>query len=101
VRLDSKDLESQLLSAQARREAQAAQIEVERARIASQRASLLGLVASCDQAKTDLARQGILVAKQDVAQVTFEQAKLKVEDLQGQAQPDGGRVESASAPAQP
>ena len=86
VRLDSKDLESQLLSAQARREAQAAQIEVERARIASQKAGLLGLVASCDQAKTDLERQKILLAKQDVAQVTFEQAKLKVEDFQAQCE---------------
>ncbi len=86
VRLDSKDLRSQLLSAQARREAQAAQIEVERARIASQKAGLLGLAASCEQAKTDLERQKILVAKQDVAQVTFEQAKLKVEDLEAQCE---------------
>ncbi len=86
VRLDSKDLESQLLSAQARREAQASQIEVEKARIASQKANLLGLTASCDQAKTDLERQKILVAKQDVAQVTFEQAKLKVEDLMAQCE---------------
>ena len=86
VRLDSKDLASQLLSAQARREAQAAQTEVEKARIASQRASLLGQLASCEQAKTDLERQRILLAKQDVAQVTFEQAKLKVEDLQAQCE---------------
>ncbi len=86
VRLDSKDLESQLLSAQARREAQAAQIEVERARIASQKAQLLGLDASCGQAKTDLARQKVLVAKQDVSQVTFEQAQLKVEDLVAQCE---------------
>ncbi len=86
VRLDSKDMESQLLSAQARREAQAAQIEVERARIASQKAGLLGLTATCEQAKTDLERQKVLLAKQDVAQVTFEQAKLKVEDLQSQCQ---------------
>lgn len=86
VRLDSKDLESQLLSAQARREAQAAQTEVEKARIAGQRANLLGLTASYEQAKTDLERQKVLLAKQDVAQVTFEQAKLKVEDLQSQCE---------------
>ena len=86
VRLDSKDLESQLLSAQARREAQAAQIEVEKARIASQKASLLGMNASCEQAKTDLGRQKVLVAKQDVSQVTFEQAQLKVEDLVAQCE---------------
>lgn len=86
VRLDSKDLESQLLSAKARREAQAAQIEVEKARIASQKAALLGLTATFEQAKTDLTRQEVLVAKQDVAQVTFEQAKLKVEDLGSQCE---------------
>jgi HlyD family secretion protein len=86
VRLDSKDLESQLLSAQARREAQASQIEVEKARIASQRANLLGLNASYEQAKTDLERQKVLLANQDVAQVTFEQARLKVEDMQAQCQ---------------
>jgi len=86
VRLDSKDLESQLLSAQARREAQASQTEVEKARIASQRANLLGLVASYEQAKTDQERQKVLFAQQDVAQVTLEQAQLKVEDLQAQCE---------------
>jgi HlyD family secretion protein len=95
VRLDSKDLESQLLSAQARREAQAAQIEVEKARIASQKANLLGLVASYEQAKTDLERQEVLVAKQDVAQVTFEQAKLKVEDLNAQCEASKHTLEAA------
>ena len=86
VRLDSKDLESRLLSAQASREAQASQTEVEKARIASQRANFLGLTASLEQARTDLERQKVLVAKQDVAQVTFELAKLKVEDLQAQCE---------------
>jgi HlyD family secretion protein len=86
VRLDSKDVESQLLSAQARREAQAAQTEVEKARISGQKASLLGLRASYEQAKTDLARQQTLLAKQDVAQVTCELAELKVEDLQSQCE---------------
>jgi HlyD family secretion protein len=86
VRLDSKDLESQLLSAQARREAQAAQIEVEKARIASLKANLIGTSASCEQAKMDLGRQKVLVAKQDVSQVTFEQAQLKVEDLVAQCE---------------
>ena len=51
VRVDSKDWESQLLSAQASRDAQAAQIEVEQARIASQKETLTGLKASLEQAQ--------------------------------------------------
>ena len=43
LKLDSKDWESQLVSAQANRDAQAAQSEVEQARIASQKATLKNL----------------------------------------------------------
>jgi HlyD family secretion protein len=84
VRLDSKDLESQLLSAQARRAAQAAGIEVEKARIASQKATLLGTVATLDQAKTDLQRQQTLLQTKDISQATYDQAKLKLDELQAQ-----------------
>jgi HlyD family secretion protein len=81
VRLDSKDLESRLLSAQADRAARAAQIEVERARVASQEASLLGQKASLEQAQRDFERQRELLASKDVSQVTFDEARLKVDDL--------------------
>jgi len=84
VRLDAKDLESQLLSAEASRAAQAAQIEVEKARIASQQASLLGLAASLKQAQTDLARQQGLLQSHDISQATFDQTKLKVDELAAQ-----------------
>ena len=84
VRLDAKDLESQLLSAKAGRSAQAAQIEVEKARIASQKASLAGLDASVKQAERDLQRQKGLLETQDISQATFDQTQLKLDDLKAQ-----------------
>lgn len=81
VRLDSKDLESQLLSAEAGRAAQAAQIEVEKARITGQEADLGGLAASLEQAKRDLERQRGLLQSQDVSQAAFDQAQLKVNEV--------------------
>lgn len=84
VQLDSKDLESRLRSARASRDGQAAQIEVEKARIAGQKASLLGTVARLEQAKTDLQRQGRLVATNDISQAEFDTVKLKVDELQSQ-----------------
>ena len=84
VRLDSKDLESQLLSAQARRAAQAAGIEVEKARIAGQKATLLGTAATLRQAETDLQRQQTLIETRDISQATYDLAKLKLDELQAQ-----------------
>lgn len=95
VQLDSKDLESSLRSARASRDAQAAQIEVEKARIASQKASLLGTAASLEQARTDLQRQGRLVATNDISQAEFDQAKLKVEELQAQYEAAQHTLQSA------
>jgi HlyD family secretion protein len=84
VRLDSKDLESQLLGAQARRAAQAASIESEKARIAGQKAGLLGTGATLEQAKTDMQRQKKLLATKDISQYEFDQAQLKLDELQAQ-----------------
>lgn len=84
VRLDAKDLESQLLQAEASREAQAAQIEVEKARIAGQQANLVGLAAQLAQAERDLQRQKGLLQSQDISQATFDQTKLKVDELAAQ-----------------
>lgn len=86
IRLDSKDLESQLLSAQAARDAQAAQTEVENARIAGQKASLMGLEASLKQAQRDLDRQKNLLESQDISQSTFDLAKLSLDDLNSRNQ---------------
>lgn len=84
VRLDSKDLESQLLSAQAGHSAQKAQIEVEKSRIAGQQASLRGLEASLKQAERDMERQKGLLESQDISPATFDQTQLKVDDLKAQ-----------------
>lgn len=84
LRLDSKDLESRLVSAQASRAAQAAQIEVEKARIDSQRANLVGLAASLEQSERDMGRQKGLLQSKDIAQATFDQAKARYDELKAQ-----------------
>jgi HlyD family secretion protein len=84
VRLDSKDLDSQLLGAQARRAAQAATIESERARLASQKASLLGTAATLEQAQTDFERQKKLRETRDISQSELDQAQLKLNEFQAQ-----------------
>jgi len=82
VRLDDKDLQSRLLSAQASYSAQAVQLEVENARISSQQANLIGLDASLKQAQRDLERQKGLLESQDISQATFDQSKLKFDELE-------------------
>lgn len=84
VQLDSRDMESNLRSAQASRDAQAAQTEVEKARIAGQRAGLLGTRASLELARTNLRRQARLASTNDISQAEFDQAKLRVDELEAQ-----------------
>lgn len=84
VRLDSKDLESQLRFTQSSRDGQAAQLKVEKARIDGQRSNLIGLEAQLKQAKRDLERQKELLSSKDISQTIFEQAELKAEGLQSQ-----------------
>jgi len=95
VRLDAKDLESQLLSAEAGHAAQVAQLEVEKARVASQKANLEGLVAKLKQARRDLERQKGLLESKDISQVTFDQTKLKVDELRSQYNASKHTLEAA------
>jgi HlyD family secretion protein len=95
VRLDSKDLESNLRSAQASRDAQAAQIEVERARIASQKANLLGTMAALEQARTNLQRQARLAATNDISQAEFDQVRLRADELRAQYEAAQHTLQSA------
>ncbi len=81
LRLDDKDLQSRLLSAEANYAAQEAQLEVERARISSQQANLIGLDASLKQAQRDLERQKGLLESQDISQATFDQTQLTFDEL--------------------
>ena len=95
VRLDAKDLESQLLSAEAGHAAQAAQIEVEKARVVSQRATLAGLTASLKQAERNLQRQKGLLESQDISQATFDQTQLRVDELKAQHDAAKGMLKAA------
>ncbi len=84
VRLDDRDLQSRLLSAEASYAAQKAQLEVEKARISSQQASLVGLDASLKQSVRDLERQKGLLESQDISQSVFDQSKLRFDELMSQ-----------------
>jgi HlyD family secretion protein len=84
VRLDATDLEAALRSAEARRAAQAAQIEAERARIAGQRAQLGGTKASLTKAGIDLKRTSDLLASKDVSQSDLDQAQSRYDELSAQ-----------------
>lgn len=95
VRLDAKDLESRLTSAEAGRAAQVAQIEVDKARIAGQRASLAGLAASLKQAQRDLERQKGLLKSKDIAQATFDQTKARFDELKSQYEASEHTLKSA------
>jgi HlyD family secretion protein len=80
MRLDAKDLESKLLSAEADRAAKAAQLEVEKARLASQQASLLGLNAPLKLAHQDVQRKKELLKSLDISQADFDQVQCKVDE---------------------
>ena len=81
VQLDAKDLESQLVSAEAGRAALAAQVEVEKAAIASQRASLEGLGATLEEAERDSARKKGLLESQDISQSMYDPVKYRADEL--------------------
>lgn len=84
IRLDSKDMESRLRSAEANYMAQAAQLEVEKARISSQEAQCKGTDASLKQAQRDLERQKKLFQSSDISQSVFDQTQLRAEELTSQ-----------------
>ena len=95
LRLDSKDLESRLRSAEASRDGQIAHVEVEKARIKSQRAGLEGLAASLEQARRDLVRQRGLLETKDIAQATFDQAQARYDELKAQHEASVHTLQSA------
>ncbi len=95
VRLDGKDLESQLRSTKANLAAQTAQVEVERARLLSQQASMSGLAASLKEAHNDLARKKGLLESHDISQAVFDQAQCRVDEVQAQYTAAGHTLKSA------
>ena len=84
VRLDAKDMESNLRSAKAQRMSQSAQIEVEKARLEGQKANLKGLGATLAQAKRNVVRQKQLLDSSDVSQAAFDQTQCTCDELEAQ-----------------
>ena len=81
VRLDSTDLEAVLRAAEARRAAQAEQIEVEREQIEGHKAGIERTKASLRQSKRDLARKHKLLESSDVAESIVDEVRSRVEEL--------------------
>jgi HlyD family secretion protein len=84
VQLDAKDLESQLRMATANRNAQEAQIEVEKTKAESSKSTLAGLAATLAQAEDELKRKQGLVKSGAVSESDFEQTKYKVDSLRAE-----------------
>jgi len=97
VRLDAKDLESSLKSAEARLAAQQAQVKVEDARLSAQaaeiRASLIGLA----DAQREYQRQVQLLTSQDVSQQAVDQAQSKYEELKARIAAAGETLKAGEA----
>lgn len=84
IRLDARDLQSQLRLAEAGRNAQEAQIDVEKARIESSKANLTALAATLEQAQRDLERKKGLYESKDISKADFDLIKYKVDEITGQ-----------------
>lgn len=81
VRLDASELEASLQSRQFRREAQAAQVEVDQLNIMAQRASLEGLAVSLAEADRDLKRQRQLLESGDISVSAVDDAQMQYDEL--------------------
>lgn len=84
VKLDSKEMESQLRLAEAGRDAQKAQIEVERAMIEGSKATLAGLAASLEQAERDFKRKEELYRTRDISKADFDDVKYRLDTLRAE-----------------
>ena len=84
VQLDATDLEAALISAEANSAARAQQIEVEKARIAGQKASITGLEASLKLAQIEMERQKSLLSSGDVSQANVDAVSSRADELTAQ-----------------
>ncbi len=94
IRLDAKEMESRLKSAEANFLAQQAQIEVTRTQIASRKAQLKGTQATLEQVKKDYERQKQLLSTGDISQSVYDQARQKFDELQSQLQSATFQIEA-------
>lgn len=81
VQLDSTDRQASLRAAEARRAADAAGIEVHRARLEGTRSSIDGTRASLRQAELEHQRHLDLLSTRDVAQSVVDQSLARVDEL--------------------
>ena len=84
VKLDSKDLESQLKLAVASKNAQEAQIDVEKSKLESSKQNLISLAATLEQAQKDLERKKGLFDSRDISKADFDLVKYKADELAAQ-----------------
>jgi HlyD family secretion protein len=84
IRLDSKDLESELNNAKATYLAQEAQLTVQKEQLASQKNELRRTEVNLQQAQKDFERQKGLLASHDVSESDCEKAKLHLDETEFQ-----------------
>jgi HlyD family secretion protein len=95
IKLDAKDLESQLRLAEAGRSAEAAQVDVEKLRIEGQKSTLVGLAASLEQAEKDLERRKGLFESHDISKADYDLIKYKVDTLRAEYEAAKHNLEAA------
>jgi len=84
VKLDSKDLEAQLKSVEARRAAEQASLEVSRTRVAVQQAQIDAIKVMQANDRRELKRKIELLANKDVSQSEVDQLQAKVDQQAAQ-----------------
>jgi HlyD family secretion protein len=95
VRLDSTEMEAALRSAESRRAAQGAQIQVEKSHLASQVANIKGTRTRLEDAERDLNRLSQLLRSKVVSQSEVDAAQCKVDELRAGVQAAESEIEAA------
>ena len=95
VRLDSTELEAALRSAESRRDAQKAQIQVENSHLVSQEAGIKGTRARLEDAQRELDRVNHLLQSKIASQSEADTAQCNVQDLEAQVLAAESNIEAA------
>ncbi len=82
VRLDDKDLQAALRTSQSRRDAEAASLEVAKARLLTAKSAVQGIQTNLDDALRNLAREKELLLKNISSQSTVDTAQCLADKLQ-------------------
>ncbi len=94
LRLDSTEMQAVLRSAESRRSAQEAQIQVEQRHLASQEANITGIRARLDDAVRDLNRISELLRSKVTSQSELDTAQCKVDELRAELKSGESTVEA-------